>query len=238
MDEIQFESFLKNIESKINNMNLSNPDEYKYLFAEEKISIFANQDMFYINEIKEMLDNFNVKCSFYKPLKYQNPFTDEDEQHDINENSNDGLELSFGLNTNFQSLFIIVTFLKNFNLKKINYSNLSDNEVYLNPFDKRESFFSHYKLYNAIDLDKFNEFPFYYTTLDMLSSYFDVSKNYINSQVNRDPEEIRNEFFESNLNREDEYENDKNTFDALTDGQYGDFDDWKDSGGNFDDLVD
>ena len=63
MNEIQFESFLKKIESKINNMNLSNPDEYKYLFAEEKISIFANQDMFYINEIKEVLDNFNVKCS-------------------------------------------------------------------------------------------------------------------------------------------------------------------------------
>jgi hypothetical protein len=72
----------------------------------------------------------------------------------------------------------------------------------------------------------------------MLSNYFDVSKNYINSQVNRDPEEIRNEFFESNFNKRDNYENEKNTFDALTDGQYGDFDDWKDSGGNFDDLVD
>lgn len=238
MNNIQFESFLKIIEGKINNMNLSNPDEYRYLFAEEKISFFVNQDIFYIDEIKEVLDNFNVKRSFFRPFKYPNPLIDEDENQDINKTSNDGLELSFGLNTNFQSLFIIVAFLRNFNLKKINYSNLSDYEVYLNPFDKSESLFSHYKLYNAIDLDKFNEFPFYYTTIDMLSNYFDVSKNYINSQVNRDPEEIRNEFFESNFNKIDNYENDKNTFDALTDGQYGDFDDWKDSDGNFDDLVD
>ena len=37
----------------------------------------------------------------------------------------------------------------------------------------------------------------------------------------------------------DEYPDyERDTFDALTDGQYGDYDDWRDSGGDMDSLMD
>lgn len=36
----------------------------------------------------------------------------------------------------------------------------------------------------------------------------------------------------------DDHDYDRDTFDALTDGQYGDYDDWRDGGGDFDSLRD
>lgn len=37
---------------------------------------------------------------------------------------------------------------------------------------------------------------------------------------------------------EDDYDYERDTFDALTDGQYGDYDEWKERGGDIDSLMD
>lgn len=42
--------------------------------------------------------------------------------------------------------------------------------------------------------------------------------------------------YDDNDNFEPDY--DRDTFDALTDGQYGDYDDWRENGGDFDSLMD
>ena len=51
--------------------------------------------------------------------------------------------------------------------------------------------------------------------------------NWENEQVERRP----------SYDREDRY-TERDNFDALTDGQYGDYDDWRDSGGDMDRLMD
>lgn len=37
---------------------------------------------------------------------------------------------------------------------------------------------------------------------------------------------------------EDDYDYERDTFYALTDGQYGDYDEWKENGGDIDSLMD
>ena len=51
-------------------------------------------------------------------------------------------------------------------------------------------------------------------------------------------EEIEDDYSVDNEYDRDEVDYDRDTFDALTDGQYGDYDDWREGGGDFDSLRD
>lgn len=57
-------------------------------------------------------------------------------------------------------------------------------------------------------------------------------------EENRDEEYFDNRIEHENDNFSDENDYERDSFYALTDGQYGDYDEWQENGGNLDDLMD
>lgn len=58
-------------------------------------------------------------------------------------------------------------------------------------------------------------------------------------KLNEKYEEWENEQTEDDYDNYDDYNDyERDTFDALTDGQYGDYDDWRENGGDIDSLMD
>ncbi len=238
MDDINFIQLKKELEVKLNNINIFQSIGFEKLYSEKKIDINIDQNTKEYETISTFLKYLNIRFTSYLPPKEELfPLPEIEEFEDLNEHIKYS-QLTFGLETNFQSLYILIEILKNFGLEKVFYSNDKDIKVDL---ENNPKYFHDYNyvFFKAMNIEKILEMPFYYTTMDMLCDYHDANEQYILSETNRHIGDIQNRFDEENFERKNyDSDDERNSFNALTDGQNGDYDDWKDNGGNFDDLRD
>jgi hypothetical protein len=226
------------LEAKLNSINIFHPIAFKKLYSKKKINISINQNVDHYEEIIAFFDSLKINYKSFSPQIEPNPFhllEDDIIKDKIIEDSH----LTFGLETNFQSLFILLEIMKTFGIEKIFYSNESENIVTIGTHNCNDLRDYNYELFKVMDIEKILQMPFFYTTLDMLCDYHNSGEYYILNEVNRNIGDIMNKYDEANFERKSyDDEDERNSFDALTDGQNGNYDDWKNNGGDFDDLRD
>lgn len=175
-------------------------------------------------------------------------------------------EVSFHHECNFQDLFILTTILKIFGLKSV-FHGASGNFINIGCYDvhDRQKFLEEepqailnfpsfpFHLLQGVSVDELLKTPFHSDIREFIETHFDFLIGYnpnpfdIDKKLHelREIEKEENdwEFIQQEINNpsfspssSDYY--DEQTFDALTDGQYGDYDDWKESGGDIDSLRD
>jgi len=173
-------------------------------------------------------------------------------------------EVSFHHECNFQDLFILTTILKIFGLKSVFYGSSGDfinigcydaldHEKFLEEVPQTiiniQSFPFH--KWQGVSVDKLLKTPFHYDIREFIETHFDFLIGYGFTTIDTDQklhelseiEKEENEWIEQQIKNPSSSQSssdyyDEQTFDALTDGQYGDYDDWKESGGDIDSFRD
>jgi hypothetical protein len=189
------------------------------IFIGDNISIKVNSYINHFDRIHKLFENYKLQHECYTPSAAEPPVR---------------FDLHFGHKTDFQDLFIVVAILKNFGLQAIFLSDDNNNEVligsYITKYGNRKD------ISEGIAADSILELPFMFTTSEFLKECFGIEES-IDSSENLEEEYDANDHNDS-YDYYDEPDYERDTFDALTDGQYGDYDDWRDSGGDMDSLRD
>ena len=174
------------------------------------------------------------------------------------------IEVSFHDGCNFQDLFILTTILKIFGIKSVFYGSSGDS-INIGCYDhfEHQKFFEEepltliniqsfpFHLGEGVSVDELLKTPFHSDTHEFIETHLGHPIGYHPSTFDidqklhelREIEKEENEWIEQQIKNpssspssSDYY--DEQTFDALTDGQYGDYDDWKEAGGDIDSLRD
>lgn len=195
-----------------------------------KLNTFT-PNFYYINSFLKFLD---FKFQTYTPQRNVSPFEDILETHEIEEEIKKlypkELNLMFDFNVDFSHLYILVRLCSNYGLKNVYYSNQTGNSFHIGLYEKTRV---NHMLSKTIDIQKILEYPIYFTLSEFLKDYYNIKDYSLNNYLNRDlEEELSIEKFNTNSNLD--YEED--SFNAFTDGQMGDYEDWKENGGTLDDF--
>jgi hypothetical protein len=231
---------LDNLESKLFNLQILKSIDFFKLFTNTDIIIHLNHYLKNSDDLKRFLDYLKLDYQAFIPCHFYNIF--QPEKNYINHSEQErkkltpeSFDLSFNFNTNFQNLYILVEVLSKFGLKSIYYTNEKSNIVTIGSYVYESD---HNPLSNKIDVAEFLQTPFYYSMLDFLTKKFNKSEEFISNNLEYDFDE---EHYASMRRKDDDYNDyERDTFNTLTDGQYGDYEDRKENsdGNNFDDLRD
>ena len=155
-------------------------------------------------------------------------------------------DLHSGKKTDFQDLFIVVAILKNFGLQSIFLNDDKNNKVVIGSYiaqygGKRD-------ISEGISADTILELPFMTTTNEFLKKCFvngrsidssdDFKAEIIEDKSDNHKEDSDLNIYDDSYDYYDEPDYKRDTFDALTDGLYGDYDEWEEGGGDMDSLRD
>lgn len=236
MENTDFLNRLSKIESKISSLKIHKSIELGKLYDGTEINITINQYSKNYKLIMRFFNHLNISFnpslpSFEEELFLSNEPLNPFSLQNIEKYTPKNFNLTFGLETNFQDLYILIEILGNFGLEKVFYSNEKDKSVFIGSHNEKKY---KYLLSKEIEIDKILEMPFYYSTINVLCEYYNISEAYILDKVNRD---LAEEESIDNFNRID-IDADRETFNALTDGQYGDYEDFSNNGGDYDALKD
>jgi hypothetical protein len=238
MENSAFVKMKSELESEFSSINIFSFNGFDKLYSDKNIIIKIHQNINEFEKIVEFLKFLNINFQLLQ-LTEPESFLEPDEIETLPIKMNKDLQLTFGLSTNFQCLYILIKILKKIGLKKVFYSNENENLVWLENHDSKYFRDYDYKFFKKMDIKRILEIPFYYSTLNMLCEYHNTTEYNILNNVEIDNENIINRFYERNFERKSYYDEDeRNSFNALTDGQNGDYDDWKQNDGDFDNLRD
>ena len=136
------------------------------------------------------------------------------------------VEMSFSINCKFQDIYLLAYLLKDFGLESVYPSRTQEVEISVGTYLHKCSNMGKYALGELMNIDTFLSIDPKSNTQFIVDSYFE--NQFINDENDDD----------SYYEYRDNHDYNKDNFDALTDGQYGDYDDWRDGGGDFDSLRD
>lgn len=137
------------------------------------------------------------------------------------------VEMSFSINCKFQDIYLLAYLLKDFGLESVYPSRTQEVEIEVGTYLHRSSSIRKYALAELMNIDSFLSIDPKLNTQFVVDSYFE-------NQFSNDKNDDDDSYYEYR----DNHDYDRDTFDALTDGQYGAYDDWRDGGGDFDSLRD
>jgi len=239
MEDNNFEKRLKVVEAEISLLRVLKSIELFKFYNGENIDLHINQYSKNYEQIILFFKYLKIDFKSFLPFQSSLPFPDDsdDEEKDpfsktnVKKNAPKKFSLTFDLNTNFQNLYIIIEILNNFGLEKVFYSNETGNSVTIGSYSE------HYDipLSKPFEIKTILDMPFYYSTINVLCQYYKVTEFYILSKLDRN---LLEEFHNDNFGKRDDDDEERDTFNALTDGQYGDFEDWKNNNGDYDNLRD
>ena len=114
----------------------------------------------------------------------------------------------------------------------ISFSDSSDEalfQIFYEKFLNQENFFKE---------ESISEFSVNYETLPIISEFVSVIKDKFDKILKAEDDDDDEEYYQKDNSYYQRDDYDRDTFNALTDGQHGDYDDWNDNGGDFDSLRD
>jgi hypothetical protein len=220
----------------MDNKNLENIEiiALAKMFDDFSINLTLNQFAPNFTYINSFLNFLKIKSKIFKPEREKSPFEDLIDNQQIEEEIAKlypiELNLVFDFDVKFNEIYLIVKLCNNYGLKKIYYSNQTGNDVIIGSYEPNRPI---HILNKPIEIDKFLNYPIYFSTTQVLSDYFKLSEYFLNNYINRD---LDAEIIASNYIKDDYDDYEKDSFEALTDGQLGDYEEWKENGGNLDDL--
>jgi len=141
------------------------------------------------------------------------------------------VEMSFSINCKFQDIYLLAYLLKDYGLESVYPSRKQEVEISVGTYLHQVSSMGKYALAEPIDIDTF-------LSIDPKSNTQFAVDSHFENQFSNDENDDEDSEYEQDYNDRDDHDYDRDTFDALTDGQYGDYDDWRDGGGDFDSLRD
>lgn len=179
-------------------------------------------------KLNEELSNFTLISELltHNNIPFQTWLPDESLPLEI-------VEMSFSINCKFQDIYLIAFLLKDYGLKCVYPSTKKEQEILIGTSLHQVLSKQKYSLAEPVNIDSF-------LSIDPKSStQFVVDFIFENKFSNQENDEDVIEYEdEEDYGFEVEHNYDRDTYDALTDGQCGDYDDWRDSGGDFDSLRD
>ena len=137
------------------------------------------------------------------------------------------IEMNFSVNCKFQDIYLFAFLLRDFGIESIYPSRKQESEISIGTYLHQVTDMEKYALAEPMNIDTFLNIDPKLTTQNVIDLYFENDFTNVNSD---------NNYENSYDDRNDDYNRD--TFDALTDGQYGNYDDWREGGGDFDSLRD
>ncbi len=148
----------------------------------------------------------------------------------------DIVEMSFSINCKFQDIYLIAYLLKDFGLERVYPSRKEQLEISVGTYLHQVYNMGKYAMAEPMNIDSFLSIDPKSNTQYVFDSYFE---NQFSNDENIDDEDNEyEEDYEQDYDDRDDHDYERDNFDALTDGQYGDYDDWRDGGGDFDSLRD
>lgn len=233
---------LLNIETKLNNLQQIRSIEFFKLFNKaDGIVIHLNQYLTNYEDLKRFFDYLQLDFHSFVPFSIINPFSPDKKytEHSESEKKSyipSSFDLNFGLKINFQNLYILVEVLSHFGLENIYYNNENYNYITVGCYQDE---WDYNPLSKKIEVAEFLKTPFYYSTINFVTKLFNKSEDYILKHIDFDFEkEYEDSIAASNDNYNSYDDDNRDYFNTMTDGQYGDYDDWNDGRNNFDDLSD
>lgn len=230
---------LLNIEAKLSNIQLIKSIEFFKLFHKaDGMGIHLNEYLNNYEDLKRFFKYLQLDYHTFVPFSRIDIFSPDkkyiEHSEDVKKNYIPrSFDLNFGLNTNFQNLYILVEVLSNFGLEYIYYRNEKYNFITVGCYQTEKE---HNPFSKKIEVTEFLKTPFYYSTINFVNIFFNKSEEYILKHLDFDFDKDYYDSFPKIDNEYDEYKRDY--FNTITNGQCGDYDDWKDAGDNFDDLSD
>lgn len=228
MDNNISERLLK-IETNQNSIKILKSLDFAKLYNGRDTKLWLSNNCKNFEHIDRFFRYANIDLESNKPLNpdviYKTAF------ENIDRVDTEEFNITFDLGISFQDLFIIVEILTSFGLEKIFYSNRKGNNLIVGS----ESELSTFNFSDEIQINEILNLPFFSSTIEALAHIFKVDEPYILKWVDKDIEKDEYLFYNEKQGYDDY---DRDNFNALTDGQYGDYDDWKSNGGDYDDLRD
>jgi hypothetical protein len=146
------------------------------------------------------------------------------------------VEMSFSINCKFQDIYLLAYLLKDFGLESIYPSRKQEVEISVGTYLHQVSSMGKYALAEPINIDSFLSIDPKSNTQFVVDSFFE--NQFSDDENDGDTENEYEEDYEQDYDYRDDHDYNRDTFYALTDGQYGDYDDWREGGGDFDSLRD
>lgn len=150
----------------------------------------------------------------------------------------DVIEMSFSASCKFQDVYLLAYLLREIGLEHIYPSRKEESVISIGTylFDFSDYNKNIYAMSKPMDIDDFLKIDPKLKTQDVINLYFNEQYS---DEVDESDEEVD---FEQDFEQDDiedsNYNLERDNFNALTDGMYGEFDDWQDNGGDFDSLYD
>jgi hypothetical protein len=146
------------------------------------------------------------------------------------------VEMSFSINCKFQDIYLLAYLLKDFGLENVYPSRKQEVEISVGTYLHQVSNMGKYAIAEPMNIDSFLSIDPKSNTQIVVDSYFE--NKFSDEENDEDYEQDGEEDYEQDYDDRDDHDYERDTFDALTDGQYGDYDDWREGGGDMDSLRD
>jgi hypothetical protein len=216
IDKIFVKKSLVNL--KKNRMNNSLVSK---LIRKESFQLEINSRVPQFNEIEKLFSSLNIPYVTWKPdIKVKHVY----------------LEMGFSSSCIFQDVYLLVFLLNDLGLEKIYPSREEKPVISIGTNLEGASHRGNWAIAEPIDISVFLNLDPLLSSMEIISKCFtnilEVDSEYLYEKS------IIREDSSSEATLRDFHNYEKDTFYALTDGQYGDYDDWKQSGQDFDDLRD
>ncbi|MBR9861420.1 hypothetical protein GYB22_11885 [bacterium] len=197
---------------------LSNLEAFR-LFKNEGSSLILSEQLDNIYELRNILNHLDIKFVTQKNTFHGDP--------------NDNMSLYFGLNTSFINLYLLVMLLQEFGLKTVTFSRLDNSKFYcgISPLEIVNVESMEKIVFSGFSCETILKLPIGYNTEALIYDF--IEHDILLEPLDDDPYTIEEPWIFSSADNHEE-----DTFNALTDGQLGDYDSWKENGGNLDDLKD
>ena len=190
--------------------------ELSKLFTGDNTTVRINEKTPNFRLITKFFETNNIPFETFSPSSFTPPPKN--------------FQISFHDGCNFQDLFILTTILKIFGLKSVFYESRG-NFINIGSYhDVIDSGWSKCLTGEGVSVDELLKTPFYSDTHEFIETHLGHPIGYDPNPVSPEDhdwefiqQEIKNPSFSPSSS--DYY--DEQTFDALTDGQYGDYDDLK-----------
>lgn len=151
----------------------------------------------------------------------------------------EALELSFTENCNFRNIFILAAILKDFGLQYVYPSRDENQQISLGTYIMSIDSQATYAMAVPMEIDEFLKIDPNLDTPAAISTYFDCLEYVEDPGTDDDTDDDYESYDEDDYDYDSSHNDyERDSFDALTDGQYGDYDDWKENGGDYDSLRD
>jgi hypothetical protein len=146
------------------------------------------------------------------------------------------VEMSFSINCKFQDIYLLAYLLKDFGLESVYPSRKQEVEISVGTYLHQVPNMGKYAMAEPMNIDSFLSIDPKSDTQIVVDSYFE--NKFSDEENGEDYEQDGEEDYEQDYDDRDDHDYERDTFDALTDGQYGDYDDWREGGGDMDSLRD